>query len=127
MKLVRNQGIYWDFIRDLRDHPEVKGGFISQKDISDKEHYRFMEKHELNYYVCLVDDNPAGFVGVISGDIRVATHPDYQGMGVGKFMINELMKIYPKSYAKIKLNNKASIRLFETCGFKKKYYILERE
>ena len=71
-------------------------------------------------------DNPVGFVGQIDGDIRVAVDPEYQGKGVGKFMINQIMKLHPESIAKVKLGNEASIRLFESCGFEKKYYILER-
>ena len=47
-------------------------------------------------------------------------------MGVGKFMINEIMKIFPKSYAKVKIENEASLKLFESCGFEKKYYVLEK-
>ena len=30
---------------------------------------------------------------VIKGDIRVCTHPDFQGKGIGSFMIKELTKI----------------------------------
>lgn len=126
-KLVKNNGIYWDFIRDLRNHPEVKKGFVSQEHISKKQHYVFMEKHGLKYYICLVDEKPAGYIGVIDGDIRVATHPEFQGMGIGKFMVNELVKLHPYSFAKVKLQNEASIKLFESCGFKKKYYILEKD
>jgi len=74
----------------------------------------------------LIDENPAGYVGVIDLDIRVATHPEFQGKGVGKFMINALMTLYPESFAKIKVENTASLRLFESCGFSKKYYILEK-
>ena len=33
--------------------------------------------------VCTLEDTPVGFVGQVDGDIRVATHPEYQGMGVG--------------------------------------------
>lgn len=127
MKLIKNKSIYWDFIRDLRNHPEVKKGFISQEHISKKQHYMFMERHGLKYYICLVDEKPAGYIGVIDGDIRVATHPEFQGMGIGKFMVNELVKLHPYSFAKVKLQNEASIKLFEACGFKKKYYILEKE
>lgn len=87
----------------------------------------FMERHGLKYYICLVDEKPAGYIGVIDGDIRVATHPEFQGMGIGKFMVNELVKLHPYSFAKVKLQNEASIKLFEACGFKKKYYILEKE
>jgi len=127
MKLIKNKSIYWDFIRDLRNHPEVKKGFVSQENISKKQHYMFMERHGLKYYICLVDEKPAGYIGVIDGDIRVATHPEFQGMGIGKFMVNELVKLHPYSFAKVKLQNEASIKLFEACGFKKKYYILEKE
>jgi len=127
MKLIKNKSIYWDFIRDLRNHPEVKKGFISQEHISKKQHYMFMERHGLKYYICLVDEKPAGYIGVIDGDIRVATHPEFQGMGIGKFMVNELVKLHPYSFEKVKLQNEASIKLFEACGFKKKYYILEKE
>jgi len=127
MKLIKNKSIYWDFIRDLRNHPEVKKGFVNQEHISKKQHYMFMERHGLKYYICLVDEKPAGYIGVIDGDIRVATHPEFQGMGIGKFMVNELVKLHPYSFAKVKLQNEASIKLFEACGFKKKYYILEKE
>ena len=68
-----------------------------------------------------------GYVGVIEGDIRIATHPDYQGKGVGSFMLNEVMKIHPTAFAKVKMENEASLNLFESCGFKKMYYILEKE
>lgn len=68
-----------------------------------------------------------GYIGVIDYDIRVATHPDFQGMGVASFMLNEVMKIHPKAVAKVKIENEASLRLFEKCGFKKRYYLLEKE
>ena len=64
---------------------------------------------------------------MISNDIRVATHPDFQGKGVGTFMINEITNHFPLSFAKVKINNEASLKLFEKCGFKKKYYILEKD
>jgi len=126
MDFVKNQEEYWEFIRQLRNDKRVKAGFIQQDHISKDNHLKYMEKYGNNFYVCLIDNYPAGYVGVIDRDIRVATHPDYQGKGVGKFMINALMKLYPDSLAKVKIENEASLRLFETCGFTKKYYILEK-
>jgi len=126
-KLVRNSKKFWPFIRSLRNHPNIRSGFVQQSHISEKDHENFMAKYNDCFYICLVDDNPAGYVGVIDDDIRVATHPDYQGRGVGKFMIKEISCKYNESYAKIKLENHASIALFESCGFKKKYFILEQE
>jgi GNAT superfamily N-acetyltransferase len=127
MKLVQNKKEYWDFIRDLRNHEDVKVGFIQQQHIGETVHQSHMSLFGECYYVCLVNNIPAGYVGVIDRDIRVATHPSFQGKGVGKYMINELMKKHPDSFAKVKVENTTSMRLFEACGFKKKYYILEKE
>ena len=127
MELVLNKPEYWEFIRTLRNHPDVKGGFIQQEDIERESHEKYMLKYGLFFYVCLVDEQPAGYVGVINKDIRVATHPDFQGNGVGKYMINQLAEMQSDAFAKVKIENEASMRLFESCGFKKKYYILEKE
>lgn len=126
LELVKNGPKFWEFIRHLRNMEGIKEGFIQQKEISSIEQAEYMLKHNNDYWVCLVDKQAAGYVGVIDEDIRVATHPDFQGQGVGSFMINQIMKVYPSAHAKVKLKNEASLRLFERCGFKKKYYWLER-
>ena len=79
--------------------------------------YHYCKNHSEMGFVNLSEPNP----------IRVATHPDYQGKGVGSFMINEIMNVHPAACAKVKLDNEASIKLFERCGFKKKYYLLEKD
>ena len=124
LELVECERKYWDFILELRN--SLREGFIQQETIKLVDHYRYMETHSCDYYVALENGTPVGWVGEINKDIRVATHPDHQKKGVAKFMINELMKLRPKSYAKVKLDNEASIRLFESCGFKKRFYILEK-
>jgi RimJ/RimL family protein N-acetyltransferase len=53
--------------------------------------------------------------------------PYLTGKGVGKFMINECMKIWPTAFSKVKIDNEASMKLFEACGFTKKYYILTKD
>ena len=127
MELVRCEESYWEIIRQLRNLDGVKQGFINQKHISPKEHELFMQINNDYYYVCVDKGDFLGYTGVIDRDIRVATHPDHQKKGVATFMINELMKLHPKAFAKVKIKNKASLSLFESCGFTKKYYILERE
>jgi len=125
--LENNQEKYWEDIRKLRNDSEVKKGFINQEPISEEEHLEFMTKHSSKFIVAFVDNDFAGYVGVIRNDIRVAVKPDFQGNGIGKLMINILKDQAPQALAKVKLDNEASIRLFESCGFKKKYYILERD
>jgi len=41
-------------------------------------------------------------------------------------MVEGFIKKFPDSFAKVKIDNEASRKLFESCGFKKKYYILEK-
>lgn len=126
-RLDRNGPKYWEFIRELRNTKGVKEGFIQQEEIDKISHATYMLKHNDNFWICLDNDTPIGYVGVIEDDIRVATHPDHQGRGVGGFMINEVMNTHPTAVAKVKLENEASIKMFEKCGFKKRYYILEKE
>jgi RimJ/RimL family protein N-acetyltransferase len=105
----------------------VRQGFIVQDEINPVEHAAYMLKYNSNFWICLSDDRPVGYVGVIEDDIRVATHPEFHGKGVGTFMINEIMNLFPTALAKVKIDNEASLKLFEKCGFKKKFYILEKE
>ena len=127
MELVNNDPKYWEFIRTLRNMDGVREGFIQQAYITREVHEKHIKKHGHLYYICIEDDVPMGYVGVIENDIRVATHPDHQKKGIGKFMINELVKNNTTARAQIKIENTASVALFEACGFVKKYYILEQE
>ena len=105
----------------------VRQGFVNQEEIEPIEQARYMLKHNDDYWICLIDETPVGYVGVINNDIRVATHPDFQGKGIGAFMITEVMKTNPFAHARVKLDNEASLKLFEKCGFKKKFYLLEKQ
>ena len=127
MEFVRNEKKYWEFIRLLRNDDRVKSGFIQQEAIERDQHEEYMSKNGDKFYLCLVYGEPAGYVGVIEDDIRVATHPDYQKMGVGLFMIKQVTKVFPGAIAKVKLENEASVKLFERAGFKKRYYLMEKD
>ena len=126
MELVECTSGYWEFVRVLRNDERVLSGFIKSVHITEEMQKSYMSNHSQFYRIALIDGKPAGYVGVIEDDIRVCTHPDFQGKGVGKFMINECMKIWPTAFAKVKIDNEASMKLFEACGFTKKYYILTK-
>jgi len=117
---------YWEFVRLLRSNELVQDGFIEQVQITEAQQVGYMTNNAQFYRVCLVDGNPAGFIGVIDDDIRVCTHPDYQKKGVGKFMVEAIMKEFPTALAKIKITNEASLKLFESCGFTKHFYLLKQ-
>ncbi len=124
MELVKCQNQHWDFILSLRN--EVRKGFIQQHKIHFSEHEKFMQRNKGNYFICLDQGIPVGFIGDVGQDIRIAVSPQHQNKGVGKFMLNSFLDIRDSSIAKVKINNKESLKLFESCGFEKKYYILER-
>lgn len=126
MRLIKNSYIYWEFVRNLRNLDGVRQGFINQKYISQEQHEAYMRENSEFFYICLDKTTPMGYIGVIDDDIRIATHPDHQGKGVGSFMLNEIMKTHPTAFGKVKIENTASLRLFESCGFVRKYYILEK-
>lgn len=127
MTLVNNSEKYYDFIRILRTHEENISGFLNQNLITPEEQIKYMNKFGSCYYVCLIEENPVGFVGVVDNDIRVAVDPNFKQRGVGKFMINEIIKKYPEAIAKIKIENLASINLFKSCGFVPKFMVMTHE
>jgi ribosomal protein S18 acetylase RimI-like enzyme len=127
MELVECSKEFWEFVRVLRNDERVQSGFIKSIHITEEMQEEYMSKHSQYYRIALVDGVPAGYVGVIEDDIRVCTDPFFQGKGVGKFMINKCMEIWPTAFAKVKVDNEASLRLFRSCGFKKKFYILTKD
>ena len=118
LKLILNEPKYWEFIRNVRNDPKMQRGFVDVTQITSEEQINYMNKHNDDYYVCLSENNiPIGYIGEIDGDIRIAVIEEVQKMGVGKFMVREFMKFRPNSYAKMKFDNIASKKLFESCGF----------
>ncbi len=115
---------YWEYIRQLRLNPSVIDGFIKTEFITEEDQVLYMSKNSQYYKVALIDGKPCGYVGVIENDIRVCTDPLYQGKGVGKFMINEIKKIWPEALAKVKVTNEASLKLFKACGFEIEFYLM---
>jgi hypothetical protein len=95
----------------------VIDGFLKTTPITKEQQANYMSSNSQHYRIALVNRKPAGYVGVLNDDIRVCTHPDFQGLGVAKFMINECMNIWPTAYAKVKHGNEASSKLFLSCGF----------
>jgi len=116
MELISVTEEYYEFIRYLRTHPENRDGFILQEDITSDQQLDYMKKYSKNYFVCLSYGEAVGYVGVIDDDIRVCTHPENKGTGVGKFMLEKISLLFPEATGKIKEDNIASQKLFDKCG-----------
>lgn len=127
--LVDNDRRYWEFIRHLRNDAIVKKGFVDQNYIEKETHEAFMKKYAKGYKIALdAFGTPIGFVGIVEGDIRIAVSPRMQKKGVGKIMLEKfLTESHGPILAKVKVENKSSLALFESLGFRRKFYILEKE
>jgi ribosomal protein S18 acetylase RimI-like enzyme len=112
--------------RILRNDPKVQEGFIISSNITSDQQKKYMEVYSGHYRIALLDNIPAGYVGVIEDDIRICTHPDYQGLGIGKFMLEEIMKEFPSAYGKVKIDNEASKNLFKSVGFTESFIIFTK-
>jgi RimJ/RimL family protein N-acetyltransferase len=126
LRLVPATEKYFTFILDLRNDPLVNKGFIERELISENSHLEYMKKNSNLFKVCLLDSLPVGYIGVIENDIRIAVHVNHLQKGVGTFMVNEIARDHPNLIAKVKVENIASIKLFEKLGFKKRYYLYEK-
>lgn len=126
MKITACTKNYWEFVRKLRNDQDVSEGFIERTKITKEMQNQYMLENAKYYRIALYNNNPAGYVGVIDNDIRICVHPKYQGKKIGKFLLDECFKIWPKAIARIKIENILSQKLFESVGFKKKFFIYER-
>ena len=123
MELVDCIEKYWEFIRILRNDKRVLDGFIESTYITKEMQLSYMKKYSQFYRVALINNQPCGYIGVINDDIRICTHPNFQGKGVGKFMLRKILKIFPNAFGKVKIENEASRKLFTSVGFKEKFII----
>lgn len=117
LRLVKNEKIYYEFIRILRNDLENQKGFLEKVHITPEQQNNYMSVYEDDYYICLSGETPIGYIGVVDNDIRVCTDKNFKNSGAGTFMLSNIIKIYPTATAKILRNNTASLKLFAKCNF----------
>jgi GNAT superfamily N-acetyltransferase len=104
---------YWDFVRVLRNK---NIGFVEQVIITTDQQNQYMLKHKDNYKVCLFDNRPVGFIGVVDNDIRFAVAQQYKNKGVGKWMLQQF-PVPKNTIGKVKKDNLYSRQLFLSCNW----------
>ena len=123
MELVDCTSEYWQFVRIIRTHPTNQKFFFTQTEITPEQQIEFMERESHRYKICLLDDSPVGYIGIIKeNEITYCVHPDYQGKGIGTFMVSEFIKLYNTLTAFVIPENIGSSRVFEKLGFQKQIF-----
>mgnify|MGYP006089255471 CR=1 FL=1 len=125
LEIKQCENIFWESVRNIRN--ASRHDFADSSYIDEKTHESFMDKYSKNYLIAITDEKEVvGFAGVVDNDIRIAVDPDFKGLGVGTRLLKKIKNEFPNSAAKISIDNEASMRLFKSCGFIKKFYILHQ-
>lgn len=105
---------YWGLILQLRN--ENSESFTQTNQITTKEHWNFMRKHESTYRVAVQDGKFVGFIGHVNKDARLATNK--KGKGVAKFMWESFsQEVGSDLDVKVLLHNKRSLSFFGKLGY----------
>ena len=94
LELVKNESKYWEFIRGLRNDPRARPGFIQQEYIEPEQHIKFMMTYGERFYICVANDEPAGFIRMMGDDIGVATPPNFHQIGCHHSTIQISKSVY---------------------------------
>jgi len=123
MELVNCTSEYWEFVRLIRTHPSNENSFLTQPTITPQQQIQFMEKNSHKYKICLLNDEPVGYIGIINeNEITYCVHLNHQGKGIGTFMLSEITKLHSNLIAYVIPENIGSSKVFEKLGFKKQLY-----
>ena len=120
LELVDCDKQYWEFVRLLRTNPENQEGFFTKANITSEQQKEFMIHNWSKYKICLVDSEPAGYVGLLHGhEITYCVHPNFHDKGIGTFMIETYSKSFSTIDAFVKVDNIASQKVFEKLVLRK--------
>jgi len=123
LKLVDCTKEYWEFVRQLRINSQNQEGFFTYAKITPEQQKSYMSVNSKLYKICLVDNIPIGYVGLINGDeITYCVDPKFQGKGIGTFMVKEFSRTFSSIGAYVKTENIASQKVFEKLGWEKQIY-----
>ena len=102
---------YWEFVRKLRNHPDVQEGFLEEANITVDQQQLFMEKNSTWYTIAVQGGVPKGYLGLIGPsrtEITICVHPAYHSIGIGTALMKFAHDNFPGAWAKVLLTNGAS-------------------
>ena len=122
MELVNCSKKYWNFVRILRADKRIIRNFVDQSTISEMQQITFMKLNSEFFKICLIDDNPVGYIGLIGerkNEITLCVIPEKSNLGIGSYMLSIFQKLNNKTLtAKVKKDNISSSKVFLKNGFR---------
>lgn len=127
-------------IYEWRNNPRIRQKMFDTSKLNFDNHILYWNKRladkNVFSYIIVSGSHDVGlakldfFDGYYEVDIFIS--PDSQGMGIGTKAIKLLIKLAKKKMikklvARVKPSNEASKKIFEKCGFKRKYIFYELE
>lgn len=114
------------FLFDLRNHPEVRRQSANQEIISLETHKAWYKdsliKVDRYIYIFGSEEVSVGMGRADKNDdayeLSWAIHPDFQGKGFGKSLVNSLINKHSPCLARIRKDNSASLHIAKKCGLK---------
>lgn len=95
---------------------------FSKRRFGTQEFFNEMKGRSRFYRVCVCDDRPVGYFKLIDFEISIAVVEDMRGCGVGSFMLDYVLKNFSGELnARIRVDNVASLGLFNKFGFVPEY------
>ena len=122
-----------DFIYKIRNDPNIREYMFDTNEIDYKKHVEYwLDRMKNSVPSFIIVDENGNDVGLLKLDpisdnkysIGIIISVEYQGRGYGKEAVKEILSMYKDAtfIARVKVNNNKSIKLFESCGFRK-YYV----
>ena len=122
MELVNCSKKYRNFVRLLRTDKRIIRNFVDQSTISEMQQVTFMNSNSEFFKICLIDDSPVGYIGLIGerkNEITLCVIPEKSNLGIGSYMLSRVQKLNNKPLtAKVKKDNISSSKVFLKNGFK---------
>tara|TARA_B110000285_G_scaffold183464_1_gene207658 strand:+ start:120 stop:563 length:444 start_codon:yes stop_codon:yes gene_type:complete len=128
MELVNCNKKYWEFVRSMRTHNKNQPSFLQTINITPKEQEIFMANNSYKYKICLLDEEPVGYIGLLdgfkentlcgSGEITYCVDPNHTGKGIATFMTMEVINAGSDDiWGECKQENIATQIVLKKCGF----------
>ena len=135
MKLLPLKKEYLEFVREVRNNPQVNKHLFTDAYISKENQekwYRRLQRDKNSLVFVAITDEPVGYCQVKNIDyvdhsceLGFCIAPEYQDKGYGTSLTSELVNYATKKlnmhrlYLEVFADNEAAIKLYEKSGFRK--------